>query len=87
MGPGLTKDEQEWAIRRLCDYFERERGDELNELGAALLLDFLTEQLGPLYYNRAIRDAQALAQRASVGLEEDLEVAKQILPGREEGQR
>src|SRR5690606_34918503 len=41
MGPGLTKDEQEWAVRRLRHYFEQERGEELNELGAALLLDFL----------------------------------------------
>jgi len=87
MGPGLTRDEQEWAIPRLRQYFERERGEELNELGAALLLDFLTEQLGPLYYNRAIRDAQTLVQRAAVGLEEDLEVAKQLLPDREEGRR
>lgn len=81
---GLTREEQTRAVARLRAYFERERDEELGELAAGLLLDFLVDEIGPLFYNRGINEAQMIAQRAAIGLEEDLEVAKRMLPDREE---
>ena len=43
------------SIRR---FFAEERGDEIGDLQARLLLDFILEEIGPSVYNVAIADAQ-----------------------------
>lgn len=48
------------AIKR---YFAEERDEEIGDLGASLLLEFLLKEIGPSIYNRAIRDAQETLQR------------------------
>lgn len=53
----LSKDKQEAMINELRQYFYTERGEELGELAASILLDFITEKLGPEYYNQGIIDA------------------------------
>ena len=61
----LTDEERERAIGAIRAYFERERDEEIGELAAGLLLDFVGEQLGPYFFNRGIEDAQARVVRAS----------------------
>ncbi len=72
--------EREDALERLRAYFGRERGEELGELGAALLFDFIAEQLGPHFYNKGIEDAQALVARFADSLDADLDAAKRLPP-------
>jgi len=43
------------SIRR---FFAEEREEEIGELQARLLLDFILEEIGPSVYNSAIADAQ-----------------------------
>lgn len=76
----LGKDEREDVVRRLRAYFERERGEELGELGATLLLEFLAEEVGPHFYNRGLADAQAFVARFTDSLDADLEAAKLFPP-------
>lgn len=40
-------------------YFSVERDEDIGELSAELFLDFITEKIGPVFYNQGIRDAQA----------------------------
>ena len=74
----LTDEERELAIGAIRAYFERERDEEIGELAAGLLLDFVGEQLGPYFFNRGIEDAQARVVRFADSLDADLEAAKRF---------
>ena len=50
----LTKSVQRW--------FREEHDEELTDLKARLLLDFMIEEAGPSIYNKAIEDAQTYFQ-------------------------
>ena len=54
------------SIRR---YFEQELEEEIGDLQAGFLLDYVLKELAPTVYNRAIADAQAWM----LGRVEDLE--------------
>ncbi len=69
-------------MRRIRAYFERERDEELGELGAGFFLDFITEEIAPLFYNAAVADAQALLARAADLLDADLEALRRSPPRR-----
>lgn len=62
----LDKQEREHAIYRLRKYLNAERGEEeWGELAATMLFDTFEEQIGPLFYNRGVSDAQkAVAELA-----------------------
>lgn len=55
----LKKEVQAEIIREIKMYFEKERDEELGDLSAVMFLDFITEKIGPYYYNQAVRDAYA----------------------------
>lgn len=77
----LTKEEREYAARRLQAYFVDERDEEIGDLAAALLYDFIAKELGPLFYNRGLYTAGLIARRAADGLEADIDAAKRLPPG------
>jgi uncharacterized protein (DUF2164 family) len=54
------------SIRR---YFAEEMDEEIGDLKASLLLDFVLREVGPTVYNRAIADAQARMQERVVDLD------------------
>jgi uncharacterized protein (DUF2164 family) len=54
----LSPEQQKDAIAELKNYFQNERDEELTDLAGILLLDFITEKLGPMFYNKGISDAQ-----------------------------
>lgn len=43
-------------------YFAEHLEDEIGELKAELLLEFVMKEMAPVIYNRAVADAQARAQ-------------------------
>lgn len=55
----LSKELKQQAIEDLKGYFIQNREEELGDLGAGLLLDFIIERIGPAVYNQAIQDAHA----------------------------
>lgn len=77
---GITREERAAAVRAIQGYFERERGETLGDLGAGLFLDFIAEELGHLFYNRALLDAQAVAARHADSLEADLDAQRRLPP-------
>jgi uncharacterized protein (DUF2164 family) len=58
----LDKDPRAQAIKRLQSFFDEKRDEELGNLEAGFLLDFFLEQIGPMIYNKAVENAQALMQ-------------------------
>ncbi|KQL40203.1 hypothetical protein AN960_06920 [Bacillus sp. FJAT-25509] len=54
----LSPDQQKFAITQLQTYFLQERDEELSELSSMLLLDFISQKLGPMFYNKGVEDSQ-----------------------------
>ena len=46
-------------IDNLKRYYWNERNEELSDLGAVLLLDFIINDIGPYIYNKAVEDSYA----------------------------
>jgi uncharacterized protein (DUF2164 family) len=53
-------------------YFLQERGEEIGELAADNLLDFMLKELGPFVYNQAVQDARTVLMQKAATMEEDL---------------
>ncbi len=77
----LDKNERADAIARLQDYFSKERDEELGELAASLLLDFIEAELGPHFHNQGVRAAKARLAQVWEGLDEALDLLERR-PGR-----
>lgn len=54
----LSKEQKRQAIQEIKLYFASERDEEIGDLAGEILLDFITEKIGPYYYNQAIMDIQ-----------------------------
>jgi uncharacterized protein (DUF2164 family) len=53
----LTKEQRENMISEIKSYFSREREDDLGDLAAGLILDFIIEKLASEFYNQGVYDA------------------------------
>jgi uncharacterized protein (DUF2164 family) len=53
------KDEMVLAIR---NYFSKEREEEIGNLAAVLMLEFITEKLAPEFYNQGVHDSYRCMQ-------------------------
>jgi uncharacterized protein (DUF2164 family) len=56
----LEKPVREALVRALSRYLKDELDVEVGGMDALLLLDFLSETLGPHFYNQGLYDAQAI---------------------------
>ncbi len=75
-GISLKKEQNERAAGELRGYFDRERGEQFGELAATLLLDFIVERLGPMFYNCGVADAQLALRNAADSLDADLDATQ-----------
>jgi uncharacterized protein (DUF2164 family) len=55
----IPDDARKQAVAALRAYFADHLDEEIGELKAGLLLDFILAELGPSIYNQAIADARA----------------------------
>ncbi|MEZ4409011.1 MAG: DUF2164 domain-containing protein [Polyangiales bacterium] len=60
------------ALQKLRGYFSDELDQELGQLPAEMLLDFIARELGPTFYNQGVADAQALVRRKADDIVEAL---------------
>ncbi len=81
-GIELERDERDEAVERIKSHFAKEREEEPGDLAATFLLDFISEQIAPFFYNRGLSDAQQLPARAAASLDSDLDAAKRFPSGR-----
>lgn len=50
----LNDTQRNEMISSLQTYFEQEKDEQLGDLAAGLLLDFIIKELGPIFYNAGI---------------------------------
>jgi len=60
------------AIASIQRYFEENMTEPIGDMPAGLLLNFFLEEIGPVIYNQAIRDAQARIQQRAADLSGEL---------------
>ena len=65
-------EDKKWIIRQIQEYFFKERDEEIGELAAENLLEFISEKFGPYYYNAGVKDAGKQAEAYAARLDEDL---------------
>ena len=53
----LSKDKRDAMIKKIQVFFMEERSEDLGDLAALLVLDFIVDQLGREFYNQGIDDA------------------------------
>jgi uncharacterized protein (DUF2164 family) len=58
----LGKDARDAAAKALSAYLQKELDLEVTGFDAVFLVDFITENLGPVFYNQGLHDAQAIVQ-------------------------
>lgn len=65
----LQPETQARFIASIKRYFAENLDEEIGELKASLLLEFVLREIGPSVYNRAVADAQARIQDAALELD------------------
>jgi uncharacterized protein (DUF2164 family) len=75
----LPREAADAAAKALSKYLKAELDVEVSGFDAVFLVDFITERLGPHYYNQGLYDAQAILLKkadelgeAVLGLEKPL---------------
>ncbi|WP_428154804.1 DUF2164 domain-containing protein [Brevundimonas sp.] len=68
----FSKEERTAAAGKLRDYFARELDQDLGQLPAEMLLDFIGKEIGGAFYNRGVHDAQQLVQQKAEDIVEAL---------------
>jgi len=76
----FNAEEKADLIGRLQDYCDTELDRELGSFEAQFLMDFISETMGPFYYNRGIYDAQALLQEQLEHVGESIYQLEKIPP-------
>jgi len=66
--PTLPDAARKQAIAALRQYFAANMDEEIGDLKAGLLLDFILSELGPSVYNQAIADARAFFEERTSDL-------------------
>ncbi len=61
--PLLTKDEMQEAVARLQTYLRDEMEVEVGRLPAEMLIEFIGRDIGRLFYNRGLRDAETVVRQ------------------------
>jgi uncharacterized protein (DUF2164 family) len=60
----LTKEQRIDMVTSIKRYFKQEKGEEIGDLGAGLMLDFIIERLAPEFYNQGVSDSsQYMSER------------------------
>ena len=65
----LTEEAQEKVIKSIRRYFKEQLDQDLGELQAGLLLEYVLKEIAPSIYNAAIADAQVYLRDRIVDLD------------------
>nr|WP_320160499.1 DUF2164 domain-containing protein [uncultured Methanoregula sp.] len=53
----VTKERRDEMISEIKNYFLKERDEEIGDLAAGLIFDFIQERLAPEFYNLGVGDS------------------------------
>ncbi len=55
----LTKEDQKRVIASIREFFDKELDQEIGDLKARLVLDYVLGEIAPFAYNRGVADAES----------------------------
>ena len=64
----LTKERRDAMVAEIKNYFSKERDEEVGDLAAGLILDFIVEKIGPEFYNQGVSDSHKYLHDAAEDL-------------------
>jgi len=53
----VTKEQRDEMIAAIKNYFLKKRDEEIGDLRAGLMLDFILEEIAPEFYNQGVLDS------------------------------
>ncbi len=65
----ISREAKKRSIASIKRYFEEHMDQEIGDLKADLLLDYVLKEIGPVLYNQAITDAQVFFQEKTAELD------------------
>lgn len=68
----LERAQKETLATAIQDYMQDELDFEIGQFDSEFLIDFITEKLGPIYYNKGVEDAKSLVERRMLEVSEEL---------------
>jgi uncharacterized protein (DUF2164 family) len=64
----VTKERRDEMVSQIKNYFLKERDEEIGDLAAGLILDFILEKLAPEFYNQGVYDSHQYIKDAAEDL-------------------
>ncbi|ELB2751890.1 DUF2164 domain-containing protein [Vibrio alginolyticus] len=75
----LERAQREALATAIQDYMQDELDVEIGQFDSEFLIDFITEKLGVIYYNKGVEDAKLLVERRMLEVSEELyEIEQEI---------
>lgn len=68
----LERAQKETLATAIQDYMQDELDVEIGQFDSEFLIDFITEKLGPIYYNKGVEGAKSLVERRMLEVSEEL---------------
>ncbi|MGR5164248.1 DUF2164 domain-containing protein [Vibrio owensii] len=68
----LERAQKEVLATAIQDYMQDELEVEIGQFDSEFLIDFITEKLAPIYYNKGIEDAKTVIERRMLELTDEL---------------
>lgn len=68
----LERAQKEILAVAIQDYMQDELSVEIGQFDSEFLIDFITEKLAPIYYNKGIEDAKAVIERRMLETSDEL---------------
>jgi len=64
----VTKERRDDMVSEIKNYFSKEKEEEIGDLAAGLILDFILEKIAPEFYNQGVYDSHKYMEDAVVDL-------------------
>ncbi len=75
----LERAQKETLATVIQDYMQDELSIEIVQFDSEFLIDFITEKLGAVYYNKGVEDAKSLIERRMLEVSDELyEIEKEV---------
>ncbi|AIV08844.1 MULTISPECIES: DUF2164 domain-containing protein [Vibrio] len=68
----LERAQKETLATAIQDYMQDELSLEIGQFDSEFLIDFITEKLAPIYYNKGIEDAKTVIERRMLEMSDEL---------------
>ncbi|EGQ8058024.1 TPA: DUF2164 domain-containing protein [Vibrio parahaemolyticus] len=68
----LERAQKETLASAIQDYMQDELSIEIGQFDSEFLIDFITDKLGAVYYNKGVEDAKVVIERRMLEMSDEL---------------